>query len=111
MAGNVLLVKHSSGVPQCALAFQQLFTDCRSAFRRLYESFCFKRSATSWFISEPAQADGLIRDGKVDVVMLGRPLLANPHWPYRAARELSVDRAAWVLPAPYAHWLDRYHTA
>ena len=27
MAGNVLLVKHSSGVPQCALAFQQLLTD------------------------------------------------------------------------------------
>ncbi len=27
MAGNVLLVKHSSGVPQCARAFQQLFTD------------------------------------------------------------------------------------
>jgi succinate-semialdehyde dehydrogenase / glutarate-semialdehyde dehydrogenase len=27
MAGNVLLVKHSSGVPQCALAFQQLFID------------------------------------------------------------------------------------
>lgn len=68
-------------------------------------------TATSWFISEPAQADGLIRDGKVDVVMLGRPLLANPHWPYRAARELSVDRAAWVLPAPYAHWLDRYRTS
>ena len=45
-------------------------------------------TATSWFISEPAQADGLIRDGIIDVVMLGRPLLADPHWPYRAAREL-----------------------
>jgi 2,4-dienoyl-CoA reductase-like NADH-dependent reductase (Old Yellow Enzyme family) len=65
-------------------------------------------TATSWFISEPAQADGFIRDGMVDMVMLGRPLLANPHWPYRAAVELGVDRAAWVLPAPYAHWLERY---
>jgi succinate-semialdehyde dehydrogenase/glutarate-semialdehyde dehydrogenase len=27
MAGNVLLVKHSSGAPQCALAFEQLFAD------------------------------------------------------------------------------------
>src|SRR6266699_1186404 len=30
MAGNVLLVKHASGVPQCALAFEQLFTDVGS---------------------------------------------------------------------------------
>jgi succinate-semialdehyde dehydrogenase/glutarate-semialdehyde dehydrogenase len=30
MAGNVLLVKHAPGVPQCALAFEQLFTDAGS---------------------------------------------------------------------------------
>jgi succinate-semialdehyde dehydrogenase / glutarate-semialdehyde dehydrogenase len=30
MAGNVLLVKHASGVPQCALAFEQLFNDAGS---------------------------------------------------------------------------------
>jgi 2,4-dienoyl-CoA reductase-like NADH-dependent reductase (Old Yellow Enzyme family) len=65
-------------------------------------------TATSWFISEPKQADGLVHDGKVDLVMLARPLLANPHWPYRAALELGEDRAAWVLPAPYAHWLQSY---
>ena len=41
MAGNVLLVKHSSSVPQCALAFQQLFTDAgapRGAYTNLFVS-------------------------------------------------------------------------
>lgn len=65
-------------------------------------------TATSWYINEPREADALIRDGKVDLVMLGRALLENPHWPYEAARTLGVDRAAWVLPPPYAHWLERY---
>ncbi|MDX2265935.1 MAG: NADH:flavin oxidoreductase/NADH oxidase [Hyphomicrobiales bacterium] len=68
-------------------------------------------TATSWFISDPKQANGLIEDGSVDLVMLGRPLLENPFWPYRAARELGVERPAWTLPAPYAHWLDRYRAA
>lgn len=67
-------------------------------------------AATSWFISQPEQADTLVRDGVVDVVMLGRPLLAEPHWPYRAARELGEENPAWVLPAPYAHWLSRYRS-
>ncbi len=67
--------------------------------------------STSWYISEAEQADGLIRDGKVDLVMLGRPLLANPHWPYAAALKLGLDKPSWVLPAPYAHWLERYRTA
>jgi 2,4-dienoyl-CoA reductase-like NADH-dependent reductase (Old Yellow Enzyme family) len=51
------------------------------------------------------------RDGRVDLVMLGRPLLEDPHWPYRAARALGIDKAAWTLPAPYAHWLERYRAA
>jgi 2,4-dienoyl-CoA reductase-like NADH-dependent reductase (Old Yellow Enzyme family) len=68
-------------------------------------------ATTSWFISEPVQANALIVDDKVDLVSLGRPLLANPHWPYKAAIELGVDKAAWTLPAPYAHWLERYRTA
>ncbi len=69
-------------------------------------------AATSWFISNPAQADAIIRDGAADLVMLGRPLLENPHWPYDAARALGVEKAAWAtLPAPYAHWLERYRAA
>jgi hypothetical protein len=68
-------------------------------------------ATTSWFISEPRQADELVAGGTVDLVTLGRPLLANPHWPYRAALELGVDKAAWTLPAPYAHWLERYRSS
>jgi succinate-semialdehyde dehydrogenase/glutarate-semialdehyde dehydrogenase len=41
MAGNVLLVKHSSSVPQCALAFEQLLTDAgapRGVYTNLFAS-------------------------------------------------------------------------
>jgi 2,4-dienoyl-CoA reductase-like NADH-dependent reductase (Old Yellow Enzyme family) len=68
-------------------------------------------TATSWFISEPTQAEDLIANRHVDLIELGRPLLQDPHWPYRAARELGVAKAAWTLPSPYAHWLERYRTA
>jgi len=64
---------------------------------------------TSWFIDSPQSADELVRSGKLDFVSLGRPFLANPHWPYFAAKELGVDAAApRTLPPPYAHWLARY---
>lgn len=64
---------------------------------------------TSWYISDPKEADTLLREDKIDLVTLGRPLLAEPHWPYRAAQELGVKDPAWAtLPPPYAHWLARY---
>ena len=64
---------------------------------------------TSWYIDSPRGADELIRSGKVDFVSLGRPFLANPHWPYFAAKELGIENgAAQTLPSPYAHWLARY---
>jgi 2,4-dienoyl-CoA reductase-like NADH-dependent reductase (Old Yellow Enzyme family) len=68
-------------------------------------------AATSWFISEPKQADALIRDEKVDLIELARPLLQDPHWPYRAAQELGIENPASVLPEQYAFWLARYRTA
>ena len=65
--------------------------------------------STSWYIAQPEEADSLLRAGDVDLIALGRPLLAEPHWPYRAAKALHVDNPAWAtLPASYAHWLARY---
>ncbi|AMV34852.1 NADPH dehydrogenase [Pirellula sp. SH-Sr6A] len=64
---------------------------------------------TSWFIDGPQSADQMIRQGKIDFASIGRPLLADPHWPYQAAKALGVADAAWqTLPAPYSHWLSRY---
>ncbi len=64
--------------------------------------------ASSWGIDHPALADRVVADGQMDLVMVGRAHLANPHWAYQAALQLKEGKAAWVLPAPYAHWLERY---
>jgi len=67
--------------------------------------------STSWSISHPKNANRLISEDALDLVMLGRPLLVNPRWPYAAALELGIKRPAWTLPAPYAHWLEHYQAA
>ncbi|MCQ4345937.1 NADH:flavin oxidoreductase/NADH oxidase [Pseudomonas stutzeri] len=67
--------------------------------------------ASSWGIDSPANAERVVADGQMDLVMVGRAHLANPHWPLKAAQQLGVERPTWVLPAPYAHWLERYRVA
>jgi 2,4-dienoyl-CoA reductase-like NADH-dependent reductase (Old Yellow Enzyme family) len=64
--------------------------------------------ASSWLLGDPATAERVVAAQQMDVVMVGRPHLANPHWSYQAAQALREEKAAWVLPAPYAHWLERY---
>ena len=39
-------------------------------------------------ITEPKQADAIVRDGRADCVLIARELLRDPYWPLRAAREL-----------------------
>jgi 2,4-dienoyl-CoA reductase-like NADH-dependent reductase (Old Yellow Enzyme family) len=39
-------------------------------------------------ITEPRQADDIIRGGQADVVLLARELLRRPHWPLHAAKDL-----------------------
>jgi 2,4-dienoyl-CoA reductase-like NADH-dependent reductase (Old Yellow Enzyme family) len=39
-------------------------------------------------ITQPAQADQIIRTGQADVVVMARELLRNPYWPMYAAGEL-----------------------
>jgi 2,4-dienoyl-CoA reductase-like NADH-dependent reductase (Old Yellow Enzyme family) len=61
-------------------------------------------------LDAPNDANKAIADEQLDIVMMGRALLANPHYPYQLATALGEERPAWTLPAPYAHWLTRYRS-
>ncbi len=63
---------------------------------------------SAWGFGTPQLAQSSIELGQLDLVSVGRAHLADPHWPYFAAKELGVENASWTLPAPYAHWLERY---
>ncbi len=41
-------------------------------------------------ITDPHQAETVIRTGQADLVLLAREMLRDPYWPYHAARELGV---------------------
>jgi 2,4-dienoyl-CoA reductase-like NADH-dependent reductase (Old Yellow Enzyme family) len=41
-------------------------------------------------ISEPTQAETILRNGQADIVLLARELLRDPYWPRRAAQILGV---------------------
>jgi 2,4-dienoyl-CoA reductase-like NADH-dependent reductase (Old Yellow Enzyme family) len=51
-------------------------------------------TAAVGMITEPAQADAIVRTGKADLIMLGRELLRDPYWPLHAAQALGQD-IAW----------------
>jgi 2,4-dienoyl-CoA reductase-like NADH-dependent reductase (Old Yellow Enzyme family) len=55
-------------------------------------------TAAVGLITEPAQADAIVRAGRADVVLLAREFLRDPHWPLRAARALGLKDA--VVPPP-----------
>lgn len=50
-------------------------------------------------ITEAKQADEIIAKGNVEVIMVGRVVLRDPHWPLRVAAELGVE-VKW--PRQYA---------
>jgi len=62
----------------------------------------------SWNLGLPKLADQVIREEKIDLVMLGRPALANPHWPVWAARELGREDPFSYVPNDWGWWLKNF---
>ncbi len=52
-------------------------------------------TAAVGFITEPRQADEIVRLGQADVVLLARQMLVDPYWPAHAAKALG-----YKLPPP-----------
>jgi len=57
-------------------------------------------------ISSAEQAEAILREGKADLIYLGRQLLRNPNWPLHAAAELD-GRAGDLMPPQYRWTLER----
>jgi 2,4-dienoyl-CoA reductase-like NADH-dependent reductase (Old Yellow Enzyme family) len=53
-------------------------------------------TAAVGMITEPAQADQIVRTGQADLVLLARELLRNPYWPLHAAEALRKE-IAWPV--------------
>jgi len=54
-------------------------------------------------ITEPELANEIITSGRADLVTIGRALLEDPNWTYRAARELGVP-PEWPVQYPIPKW-------
>jgi 2,4-dienoyl-CoA reductase-like NADH-dependent reductase (Old Yellow Enzyme family) len=52
-------------------------------------------TAAVGFITEPKQADDIVRNGQADLVLLARQMLVDPYWPAHAAKALG-----YKLPPP-----------
>ncbi|MFN2226315.1 MAG: oxidoreductase, partial [Anaerolineae bacterium] len=48
-------------------------------------------TAAVGLITTPELADEIVRNGRADLVALGRELLRHPYWPLEAARALGHD--------------------
>jgi NADPH2 dehydrogenase len=46
-------------------------------------------TAAVGLITAPSHADEIIRNGRADIVLLGREMLRNPYWPLHAAQALN----------------------
>jgi 2,4-dienoyl-CoA reductase-like NADH-dependent reductase (Old Yellow Enzyme family) len=56
-------------------------------------------TAAVGLITEPAQAEAVIAEGRADLVLLARAVLRNPHWPLMAAAALGAPAP---VPVQYA---------
>ena len=72
---------------------------------RLLEGHPAMRASVLQARSEPFDPIDPAALASCDVVFLGRPALANPHWPVWAARELGREDPFGLIPEDWSWWI------
>ncbi|MGV3771472.1 MAG: NADH:flavin oxidoreductase/NADH oxidase [Verrucomicrobiales bacterium] len=62
-------------------------------------------TAAVGFITNAMQADGIIRNGQADIVLLAREMLRNPYWAIEASRDVHQKKAI-IPPIQYGRAID-----
>ncbi|MEJ8849867.1 NADH:flavin oxidoreductase/NADH oxidase [Variovorax rhizosphaerae] len=65
------------------------------------------RTQAVGMIVDAHQADAVLREGKADLIALGREALFDPYWPHHAALTLGVDPAYKRWPERHGVWLAK----
>ncbi len=58
-------------------------------------------------IIEPDQAEDIITNGRADLIAIGRELLADTQWVYKAAMKFGLSNSKDFLPDSYSFFLSR----
>ena len=58
-------------------------------------------------IIEPDQAEDIITNGRADLIAIGRELLADTQWVYKAATKFGLSNSKDFLPDSYSFFLSR----
>src|SRR6202161_1485962 len=113
MAGNVLLVKHAGCVPQCAIAFEKLWTDAGAPIG-LYTNLLISHGQSDDLIDDPRIKGAALTGSAAD----GRSIAADPRQNLRPpSMELGGSDAFIVLEdadlehtVKWAVWGRMYNT-
>lgn len=60
------------------------------------------------FIRTPQMAEQVLREGRADLIAIGRQMLFNPNWAHHAAETLGETQHFENWPRQYAWWLDKW---
>jgi 2,4-dienoyl-CoA reductase-like NADH-dependent reductase (Old Yellow Enzyme family) len=96
--GDVDLIDCSSGGVSGAQVIPSLHAGYQVPFAEAVRQQAGIATGAVGMITEPTHAAEILANGRADVVLLARALLADPAWPLRAAKALGVKPE---LPSPY----------